>query len=420
LEGIIRSRKSFHYAWIILFLSVLTTLSAIGLARFGYTMILPPMREGLGLSKAQTGYLQSGNMIGYLSLALIGGFLASHFSPRKVISVSLLVVGGTMVLTGMAAGFVPALFWRTLTGMGSGGSNVPVMGLLSAWFSPKRRGLATGIAVTGSSLGLIITGPLVPYLLDLSEDSGWRVSWFVIGGMVLLIAVLAFLLLRDRPDQKGLQAIGEETKQTDPASAGSAPPPSSRGFKAWGLVYKSGVVWHLAVIYLAFGFSYIIYATFFAEYLQTEHGYTKEWAGNMWQLVGWVSLVCGVLWGWVSDVIGRKYALAIVSLIQAVAYVLFAWWPTSTGVLLSVLLFGVTAWAIPAIMASACGDHLGSKLAPAALGFVTLIFGIGQALAPSVAGGIAQLWDTFVPAFLLAAGVAFLGGVASMMLKRAH
>jgi len=383
-------------------------------------MILPPMREGLALTKAQAGHLQSGNMIGYLSLALIGGFLASHFSPRRVISVSLLVVGATMFLTGTAAGFISALVWRTLTGMGSGGSNVPVMGLLSAWFSPKRRGLATGIAVTGSSFGLILTGPLVPLLLDLSGGNGWRLSWWVLGGFVLVAAAAASLLLRDRPDEKGLRAVGEEREGNRSASSGSQAPAPPRGFKAWGLVYRSGVVWHLGLIYLTFGFSYIIYATFFAEYLQTEEGYTKEWAGNMWQLVGWVSLVCGVLWGWVSDVIGRKYALAMVSLIQGSAYVLFAWWPTSAGVLVSVLLFGLTAWSIPAIMASACGDHLGSRLAPAALGFITLIFGIGQALGPGMAGEIAQATESYGSAFLLAGAVAFAGALASLLLRRAH
>ena len=147
-----------------------------------------------------------------------------------------------------------------------------------------------------------------------------------------------------------------------------------------------------------------------------------KWDEETYKQVGWVSLVCGILWGWVSDVLGRKYALAMVFVIQASAYALFAWWPTPAGVLISVVLFGLTAWSIPAIMASACGDHLGSKLAPAALGFITLIFGIGQAFGPSVAGEIAQASPTgsFVWAFLLAGGVAFAGAVGSMMLKRAH
>lgn len=56
-------------------------------------------------------------------------------------------------------------------------------------------------------------------------------------------------------------------------------------------------------------------------------------------------------------------------------------------------------------------------MAPAALGFVTLFFGLGQAAGPSVAGALADATESFGPAFLLAAGVAFLSGVGSLLLQ---
>lgn len=70
-------------------------------------------------------------------------------------------------------------------------------------------------------------------------------------------------------------------------------------------------------------------------------------------------------------------------------------------------------------MAAACGDVLGPKLAPAALGFITLFFGIGQALGPSVAGVMADLAGSFTSAFLLASGVAFLGAIGAATLRPA-
>ncbi len=404
-----------HYGWVILAFGVLTTLSAIGLARFGYTMILPSMQAGLGLTNTEAGALATGNMVGYLALALIGGFLASHFSPRRVITLALLVVGATMVLTGLSGRFTSALLWRTLTGMGSGGSNVPMMGLLAAWFAAKRRGLATGLAVTGSSLGLIITGPLVPFILKAANENGWRYSWFVLGAMVLCIAVLVHLLLRDRPEEKGLEPIGAEAVP-DGAAQNSRPDPP-RGVGAWALVYKSGVVWHLSLIYAAFGFSYIIYATFFAKYLHAEMGFSEKAAGNLWQIVGWISIASSLLWGWISDILGRKFPLAIVSATQACAYLMFAVWATPVGLTTSAILFGLTAWSIPAIMASACGDQLGPRMAPAALGFVTLFLGIGQAVGPSVAGRIADQAGSFAPAFVVAMAAALVGAVASLLLR---
>ncbi len=377
------------------------------------------MQEDLGLTNTQAGALATGNFVGYLIFALIGGFLVTHFSHRSVITIALLVVAIATALTATSSGFIPALVWRTLTGMGSGCSNVPMMGLLSVWFSPKRRGLATGIAVTGSSLGLIITGPLVPYILNIFGENGWRYAWVALGAIVFLIALLAFVFLRDRPRDRGIHPIGADADTPDAQSdTRSAENKVQKASASWSLVYKSGAVWQLAFIYVTFGFSYIIYVTFFAKYLQNEIGLSKESAGNLWQMVGWISIFCGIIWGWVSDIIGRKYALALVSFIQGSTYLIFAMWTTHIGLVVSTVLFGLTSWSIPAIMASACGDQLGSRLAPAALGFITLFFGIGQALGPTVAGGISDLAGSFSPAFIVAGAVAYLGALASFTIRR--
>lgn len=414
---IIHHPERLHYGWIILFVGVLTVFSSLGLARFGYTMILPPMQDGLQLNNTQAGYLATGNFIGYLGLALVGGFLASHFGPRRVICISLLVVSLTMILTGLAKDFYSALLWRTLTGMGSGASNVPMMGLLSAWFAPRRRGLATGIAVSGSSFGLIFTGPLVPYVIQLTGEGGWRIAWFVLGGLVLIIALLARIFLHDSPEIKQCSAIGFEPAH---AMGGVDRNHSLSLLGGWALVIKSPAVWHLSLIYFMFGFSYIIYITFFARYLQAELGWSKAASGNLWQMVGWISLSCGLIWGWVSDKAGRKYALALVFLVQTTAYLLFAFWTSPAGLILSAFLFALTAWSIPAIIASACGDHFGSRLASAALGLVTLFLGIGQALGPGYAGKIADATGSFSQAFIFAAAAALLGCFASLLLRRSH
>jgi len=68
-------------------------------------------------------------------------------------------------------------------------------------------------------------------------------------------------------------------------------------------------------------------------------------------------------------------------------------------------------------MAATCGDVVGHRLATAALGFITLFFGIGQAIGPIAAGTIADLFGSFVGVFLLAATVAFLGGIGAFLLR---
>jgi MFS family permease len=402
-------KRSIHYAWIVLATGTLVVFGALGLARFGYTMVLPAMQLGLGLSNTHAGGLATANLVGYLAMSVLGGALAARYGPRIVITTGLGVTAVGMLMTGLADSFASAAFWRAITGFGSGASNVPVIGLLAAWFVQRRSGLATGIGVTGSSIALIVLGRFVPSVLSAYGASGWRICWFIFAGLALVLAALAYAVLRNCPSELGILPIG--------ASGDSEPVSVRLRALNWGKVYRSGVVWHLGFIYIAFGFSYIIYMTFFTKYLIAEGGYSQESAGRLFMIMGWLSLLCGLIWGSVSDVLGRKTALVIVYIIQAAAFSLFAVWPLPTGFMLSAVLFGLSAWSIPAIVAATCGDILGPRLAPAGLGFVTLFFGIGQAAGPSVAGSIADTYHSLAPALLLAAGVALSGAVGSLFLR---
>jgi MFS family permease len=392
------------YRWVILAVGTLVVFASLGLARFGYTIVLPAMQDGLSMDNTQAGVLATANLVGYLALSVIGGALASRFGPRAVITAGLAVAGAAMILTGLTHSLLGAAIWRALTGVGSGASNVPVMGLMAAWFGLRRRGLASGIAVAGSSLALILLGPIVPRLLSAYGENGWRICWFGFGVITLLMATLGLLFLRNRPAE-----IAPAPDDPRPAAAPRA--------LQWGAVYRSPAVWHLGLVYVAFGFSYIIYMTFFVKCLVAEGAYTQQAAGRLFMTMGWFSLFCGLIWGSVSDVIGRKRALIIVYLIHAAAFSLFGLWPTAAGFTLSAVLFGLSAWSIPAIMAAACGDLLGARLAPAALGFITLFFGIGQALGPTVAGATADAAGSLLVPMVLAAGVALLGALGAALLR---
>lgn len=395
-----REGGRFDYCWIVLAIGTLAVAGALGFGRFGYTSVLPAMQHELNMNNTQTGIMASVNLVGYLILSVAGGALSSKLGARRVVTAGLAVAGAGMIFTGFADSFLAAAAWRGVTGIGSGAANVAVMGMWATWFQPRRRGMAAGVAVTGSSLALIVIGPLAPYLIALYGESGWRACWFVYGAATLLFALLSYLFIRTRPSGSAFSS------PADPAIR-------------WGLVYRSAAVWRLGLVYTAFGFSYIIYVTFFVKRLVAEGGYSREAAGDLFMTMGWASLLCGVMWGTVSDIIGRRRALVIVYLLHAVAFAVFALFPGTAGFTTSAVLFGLSAWSIPAIMAATCGDVLGPRLAPAALGFITLFFGLGQAVAPGVAGVMADVAGSFVPAYLLAACVALTGSAGAVLLKPA-
>src|SRR5574342_1269790 len=119
-----RRGPRFHYAWITAALGHLNVLSALGLARFGYTMILPSMKEGLRLTYAETGWLATGNFVGYLLCSFIAGLLATRWPLRRLIPIGLLCLVCGLGGTALATGFGPALAARTFTGLARGAVNI--------------------------------------------------------------------------------------------------------------------------------------------------------------------------------------------------------------------------------------------------------------------------------------------------------
>jgi MFS family permease len=391
----------FHYGVVVLAVLVLVVFAALGLARFGYTSILPAMQAGLRLTNTQTGELQSWNLLGYLVAAAFAGLLATRHSPRLVIAAALLVAGTGMLLTGLVPALGGARLGRFLAGAGGAGANLPALGLVSAWFGARRRGVAAGIVVSGSSLGLMVTGPLVPAILARYGDHGWRVAWYVLGGTALAIMLLTLLLLRDAPAEMGLAPLGETHADRQAAPTGAA----------WGRLWASPMLWQLAVLYFAFGFSYVIYATFFIRTLVGEGGFGAREAGGLWLQIGMLSALSGFLWGGISDRWGRRLALMGVFALQGMSFLAFGWSLSRPIVYVSALLFGLTAWGVPALMAAVLGDAFGPRLASAALGVLTLALGIGQVIGPYFAGWMADASRSFAPAFLTAGLVALLLGM---------
>ncbi len=390
-----------RYRWAILTMSLFVVFGALGLSRFSYTSILPSMQDSLGLTNTQAGALATANLAGYMAMAIIGGALASRFGPRRVVPSGLLVACVGMVITGLSVGYPMAFGGRFLSGAGAAAANIPAHTMLALWFSQRRRGVATGTASTGASVGLVVVALLVPFIIDKYGENGWRMAWLILAVLVGFLAIVSFLVIRDRP--------GYRPDDHGPVIAKKA--------GDWKKIYLSAKVWHLGIVYFMFGFAYMAYMTFFTKRLIADVGYTQESAGTMFMILGWSSLVCGLLWGFVADAIGRKWAMMIILFIQSVSYAIFALWTGAGGIVVSAVLFGITAWGVPAIMAVACGDIVGPLMAPAAYGFLTAFHGFGQAAGPYVAGRLADSLPTFTASYLMAAGVAFLGAIGMLLLR---
>jgi MFS family permease len=404
------SRLPVHYAWVIAGTGTLVILACLGIGRFALGMLLPSMASSLKLSYSQIGFISTGNFIGYLIAVLLCAPLARRIGSRLLIITALVVIALSMALISRAGTFGAIITFYFITGMGSGAANVPMMGLITAWFDRAIRGRAAGFVVIGSGFAIILSGKLIPFVNGILGTEGWRTNWLILSGIVAAIACLAFLVLRNRPEDLGLHPLGTDEPAFVPVHPSAAMPKEN--------IYRNKTLYLLGAVYFLFGYTYVIYATFIVTTLVKERGFSEAVAGNFWSWVGFLSLFSGPVFGTLSDRLGRKAGLMIVFSLQMLAYMLVAANLPPFFLYVSIAFYGMVAWSIPSIMVAAVSEYVGIDKALAAFGFITFIFGLGQITGPSIAGILAERTGSFSSSFFMAATFAAIAIALTAFLRK--
>ncbi len=371
--------KRIHYGWVIVGVGVLVKMTGLGFGRFAFPMLLPNMRASLGFNYSEMGLLSGAIMMGYLLFSLIGGMLATRFGPKRVVVASLLCSALSMFFIGRFSGFSPLLFFSFGLGAGAAGSHISMTTMPMTWFEEKRLGRALGIVTGGTGLGVIVTGLLLPYLLLNLGKEAWRQCWLVLALITFLVAVIGWMSLREKPGPILLNLS---------SPSGSKPP-------ALSIERRNGLnLRAIFIIYFIFGFDYNIYATYFVAHMVEEIRLTEKVAGDIWAIFGWMCMGSGLIWGYVSDRLGRRKALlwnnGIISI--SVLLPLLLHQPFFLG--LSAFLFGATFLGTVTVIAAAIGDQVVEKRA-SVYGLLTLIHGIGQFFGTTSGGYLKDLTGSF-------------------------
>jgi MFS family permease len=363
-------KKAIHYGWVIVVVGVLVKMTSLGFGRFAYPMLLPSMRESLLFNYGEMGLLSGAMMLGYLLFSLIGGMLATRFGPKRIVVASLLCGALSMFFMGRLSGFSPLLFFSFAMGAGAAGAHISITTLPMVWFEERKLGRAVGVVTGGTGLGIIVTGLLLPYLLLRLGKEGWRPCWVLLALITFLVALLGSVFLKERPNPRPFITPGLDQEK------------KPHFIKREGDELKLKAIF---IIYFIFGFSYNIYATYFVAYMIEEIRLTAKMAGDIWAIFGWMCTGSGLIWGYLSDRLGRRRAMlwnnGIISL--SVLLPLLFHQPFFMGI--SAFLFGGTFLGMVTVVAASVGDRIGEKRA-SVYGLVTLIHGIGQFLG-TISGG---------------------------------
>ena len=208
-----------------------------------------------------------------------------------------------------------------VTSVALSGSSLSTTGaLLSKWFR-RRRATAVGLNASGASLGGLI---LVPFSMYLLQATNWRVSWAVLGLLVLGLAVpLGFLFLRDDPAKMGLLPDGD-IKTPGTNDAPGSPQERSRGpleVDQWYHSLRSLPIWQLSAAYFVCGCTTSMLGVHFVPYAIGQ-GISPTIAATAFGYMMALNMLGGIGAGLLADRFGRKNLLALVYFLRGCAYVL--------------------------------------------------------------------------------------------------
>ena len=364
--------------------------TAMGIGRFIYTPILPPMVEGLGLTKGEAGLIASANFLGYLVGALAAASPALPGSARKWLIGALAVSAGTTGLMG-SVDSLPVFLTLRFAGGGASAFVLVFSSLLvlEGLGAAGRSGLSA-LHFGGVGVGIAVSAILTWAIADMG--GGWRWMWYA-GGLFSLVTVLVVALL---------VAEGTESR---PAAAGG--PDGAERMR----------IMPLAVAYGLFGFGYVITATFIVAIVRG----SRESAALepfVWLVVGLAAIPSVAVWAFLGRRFGVIRAFAAACVVEAVGVVASVLWISVSGVLVAAVFLGGTFMGITALGLMAARGLSGAH-PRRALAIMTAAFGLGQVIGPIVAGYGFDLTGSFVwPSLLAAAALGASAFLAASMVER--
>ncbi|MEM7058177.1 MAG: YbfB/YjiJ family MFS transporter [Pseudomonadota bacterium] len=375
--------------WIVIGLAIGPTVSN-GFARFAYGLILPAMRDDLGWTYTQAGWINTANAIGYLLGALLALGLVARTGPRFLFIWGMALTAVALAFSAITHDFWWLSFWRVMAGIG--GAPVFIAGgvIASGLFAEDKAKNALAIAVYfgGGGLGMVITGLGLPLFIEWFGDPGWPLVWLMLGVGTFLFFVPSALA----------------------AEAAPKPPSSSSDQSGHLPVLAMGPG---LVTYFMFGLGYIVFITFLIAWMQT-WGAGPGLVAATWAVMGVAVMASPFLWRGVLARAEGGLAMVLTMLATGAGVAIPLAIPSAWSVIASAALFGASFFMVPTSMTAFARKNLPPAQWGRSLSLFTTIFAIGQIIGPVGAGIIADGAGGPEPGLLISAGILILGALIAL------
>lgn len=331
----------------------------------------------------------------YFSLGLPSGALADRIGPRWV------VAGGmALVALGTVAASRATVLWHVYLGYGAGVgigiglAYVPAIAAVQRWFT-QRRGLATGIAVSGIGVGTILAPPLAQALID---RWGWRDAYLWLGLIALACALFAAVTMLRSPEFYGQHPDGNAAGAAAANGTGESLAEAARTLPFWLLF----------VACAANAFGLFIPFVHLVPYTR-DAGLSEAYGVTLITLLGIGSAVGRFAFAGFAHRFGRQRGYAAMFLGTGAAQLL---WASTTDVWLLAIFataFGAFYGGFVAMAPSVIADYFGTRAVGAILGAQYASVSVGALLGPTAAGFVFDLSGSYIATILAGAALAFLG-----------
>ena len=366
---------------------------SLGITRFAYALLLPPMRSDLQWSYALAGAMNTVNAVGYLIGALLTPALLRRWGPSALLLWGAALASVFMGLSGFFTDAGALLLQRLLAGIAS--AFVLVAGSLLAVrlgaLHPGRSGLLIGLYYGGTGIGIVLSALLVPVLLYAAQGRphGWAWSWW---GLSLACAAATL----------ALSWPARVLRQSAPAASG-APSATTAPIRFRWSDFGSSLA-----AYGLFGVGYIGYMTFVIALLR-EQGAGPVRLTVFYALLGLAVLASSRIWSGLLDRYDGGQPLTILSTLLGAAIVVPALTAHWAAVLVSGLLFGAVFLSIVSATTALVRHNLPPSQWTAGISAFTVVFAIGQIVGPTVVGWIADGPGGLARGLLFSAAALWLG-----------
>jgi sugar phosphate permease len=390
-----------HYGWVVVAVVFLTLLAAAGV-RAAPSVLIVPLEEAFGWSRATISFAISLNIVLYGLMGPFAGALMLRIGVRRTILAALallaVAVGASSFMT---EPWQLVLTWGVLVGLGSGVAAL-VFGatIVSRWFV-ARRGLVMGILTASTATGQLV---FLPALAAVATGEGWRpVVWIVALAAAAMIPVAA-LLLPETPQEVGLRPYGE----TGEAAGGATVPqnPIVVAFAALGRGVKSGDFWLLFASFFVCGASTNgLVGTHLISYC-LDHGIPEVRAAGLLAAMGVFDLVGTTLSGWLTDRYSSRVLLCMYYGFRGLS-LLYLPYSNFDAASLSVfaVFYGLDWIATVPPTVRLISDIFGKRDAPIVFGWVLVGHQFGAGFIAFVAGAMRADLGSYVGPFLIAGGL---------------